>query len=39
MRVFEEYSYKEIADSMKMPLGTVKGSINRAREIMSQMRA
>lgn len=38
MRVYDQFSYKEIAENMQMPLGTVKGSINRAREFMGSMR-
>jgi len=38
MRVYDQFSYKEIAETMQMPLGTVKGSINRAREFMGNMR-
>lgn len=31
MRDVQEFSYQEIADSLKLPLGTVKSRINRAR--------
>lgn len=32
LRYFKEYSYDEIAESMKIPLGTVKAQLYRARE-------
>lgn len=32
MRLFDEYSYEEIAEKLRMPLGTVKTRIHRARE-------
>lgn len=32
MRFFKEYSYEEIAEALKLPLGTVKTQIHRARE-------
>jgi len=31
MRFFDEYSYEEIADKLRLPLGTVKTQIHRAR--------
>ncbi len=31
MRDIQSYSYQEIADSLEIPLGTVKSKINRAR--------
>ena len=32
LRYFKEYSYDEIAESMEIPLGTVKAQLYRARE-------
>lgn len=32
LRFFKEYSYEEIASELKLPLGTVKTQIHRARE-------
>ena len=37
MRFFDEYSYEEIAANLKLPLGTVKTQIHRAREQMCRM--
>jgi len=37
MRFFEEYSYEEIAAKLKLPLGTVKTQIHRAREQMCRL--
>lgn len=34
-RYFEELSYDEIADDMKLPLGTVKAQLFRAREFLA----
>ncbi len=34
MRYFEEMSYEEIADTMHLPLGTVKAQLFRAREFL-----
>ncbi|MBR4175975.1 MAG: sigma-70 family RNA polymerase sigma factor [Bacteroidales bacterium] len=34
MRYFEEMSYEEIAEKMKMPLGTVKVQLFRARDLL-----
>ena len=34
LRHMESYSYKEIADELEMPLGTVKAHIFRARELL-----
>ena len=31
MRDIQEFSYQEISDSLKLPLGTIKSRINRAR--------
>ena len=36
LRYFKEYSYKEIADEMDLPIGTVKAQLFRARELLSQ---
>lgn len=32
LRFFREFSYKEIADKLQLPIGTVKTQIHRARE-------
>ena len=32
LRYFKEYSYQEIADELKMPVGTVKAQLFRSRE-------
>ena len=37
MRFFDEYSYEEIAANLKLPLGTVKTQIHRAREQMCRL--
>jgi RNA polymerase sigma-70 factor (ECF subfamily) len=37
MRFIQEYSYEEIAESLDMPLGTVKTQIHRAREKFYQL--
>jgi RNA polymerase sigma factor (sigma-70 family) len=34
LRYFKEYSYEEIAESMEIPLGTVKAQLFRARELL-----
>jgi len=34
MRYFKELSYEEIADELKLPLGTVKAQLFRAREFL-----
>jgi len=34
LRYFQEYSYEEIAEEMKIPLGTVKAQLFRARELL-----
>jgi len=34
MRYFKELSYEEISDEMKLPLGTVKAQLFRAREFL-----
>ena len=35
LRYFEEYSYDEIAQELKLPLGTVKAQLFRARDILA----
>lgn len=37
LRYFKEYSYEEIAEIMKLPLGTVKAQLFRAREFLFQI--
>lgn len=37
LRFFKEYSYEEIAAELKMPLGTVKTQIHRAREQLARL--
>lgn len=34
LRYFEEYSYEEICEELKLPLGTVKAQLFRAREFL-----
>lgn len=34
LRYFREYSYEEIADELKLPIGTVKAQLFRARELL-----
>ncbi len=34
LRYFKEYSYEEIADELKLPIGTVKAQLFRARELL-----
>jgi RNA polymerase sigma factor (sigma-70 family) len=34
MRYFKEMSYDEISDELKLPLGTVKAQLFRAREFL-----
>jgi len=34
LRYFREYSYQEIANEVKMPLGTIKAQLFRARELL-----
>jgi RNA polymerase sigma factor (sigma-70 family) len=34
LRYFKEYSYEEIAEELKLPLGTVKAQLFRARELL-----
>ncbi|MEO5571956.1 MAG: sigma-70 family RNA polymerase sigma factor [Bacteroidia bacterium] len=37
LRYFKEFSYEEIADQLKLPLGTVKAQLFRAREFLYQI--
>ncbi len=37
LRYFEELSYKEIAERMQLPLGTVKAQLFRARNLLQQV--
>ncbi|MGV8140130.1 MAG: RNA polymerase sigma factor [Mangrovibacterium sp.] len=37
LRYFREYSYEEIAHELKLPLGTVKAQLFRAREMLFKM--
>ncbi|MGD9557843.1 MAG: RNA polymerase sigma factor [Mangrovibacterium sp.] len=37
LRYFREYSYEEIAKELKLPLGTVKAQLFRAREMLFKM--
>jgi len=37
LRYFQERSYEEIADELKLPLGTVKAQLFRAREFLYQI--
>ena len=34
MRYFNEFSYEEISDELKLPIGTVKAQLFRARELL-----
>jgi len=34
LRYFKEYSYEEISDELKLPIGTVKAQLFRARELL-----
>lgn len=36
LRYFKELSYEEIADTLEIPLGTVKAQLFRARELLAQ---
>ena len=37
LRYFREYSYEEISEELKLPLGTVKAQLFRAREMLFKM--
>lgn len=37
MRFFEEKSYEEISDELQIPVGTVKGNVNRGRKKLVEM--
>jgi len=37
LRYFRELSYEEIADTLKLPLGTVKAQLHRAKELLNNM--
>jgi RNA polymerase sigma-70 factor (ECF subfamily) len=37
LRYFQELSYEEISDELKLPLGTVKAQLFRAREFLYQI--
>ncbi|MFC2119270.1 RNA polymerase sigma factor [Bacteroidota bacterium] len=37
LRYFKEYSYEEIADTLDLPLGTVKAQLFRARELLNNI--
>lgn len=37
LRYFEEYSYEEIAETLSIPLGTVKAQLFRARELLQNI--
>jgi RNA polymerase sigma-70 factor (ECF subfamily) len=37
LRYFQEFSYEEISDELKLPLGTVKAQLFRAREFLYQI--
>lgn len=37
LRYFDELSYEEIADTLKLPLGTVKAQLFRARDFLANM--
>jgi RNA polymerase sigma-70 factor (ECF subfamily) len=37
LRYFDEMAYEEIAEELKLPLGTVKAQLFRAREFLFQM--
>lgn len=36
LRYFKEYSYEEVAETLEIPLGTVKAQLFRARELLAQ---
>jgi len=37
LRFFDEYSYEEIAETLNLPLGTVKAQLFRAKELLYQI--
>lgn len=37
LRYFQEYSYEEIASEMRLPIGTVKAQLFRARELLNNV--
>lgn len=37
LRFFEELSYEEIAETLQLPLGTVKAQLHRAKELLNSM--
>ena len=37
LRYFQEYSYEEIAEELKLPLGTVKAQLFRARDFLHNL--
>ncbi|HBB90786.1 MAG: RNA polymerase subunit sigma-24 [Bacteroidetes bacterium GWF2_49_14] len=37
LRYFEEYSYEEIAETLNLPLGTVKAQLFRAKDLLYQI--
>lgn len=37
LRFFQELSYEEIADTLELPLGTVKAQLHRAKDLLNQM--
>ena len=37
LRFFQELSYEEIADTLELPLGTVKAQLHRAKELLNTM--
>ena len=37
LRYFEEKSYEEIAEEMKLPLGTVKAQLFRAKDLLQEL--
>jgi RNA polymerase sigma-70 factor (ECF subfamily) len=36
LRYFREFSYEEVAEELKLPLGTVKAQLHRARELLNE---
>ena len=37
LRFFQELSYEEIAETLELPLGTVKAQLHRAKDLLNQM--